>query len=213
MRQEIRFLTQAIYTPQLVKYLCERGECLEYKVNNFYLDNSTKQFSQTSSGSPRLRLRIYEAGELFFGNIELKSVVSNQEKYTIKEFWNVTEYLDTITPLIPQLHQRSIVQPSSSSVYNILLPSLSSYSKNKLELGNTSLFSHLSYHRTSCNCGTFRITLDQKFSPCIVDNQDSILEFKGKYSKNIFDTLETICDLRLLNSSKFALLFEAKKDE
>jgi hypothetical protein len=72
---------------------------LQYSCSNLYFDDESGQFSRSSPGSPRLRLRIYRAGDLCFGNLELKRVTPSGD--TEKHRWPI----EMLSPHIRREHR------------------------------------------------------------------------------------------------------------
>ena len=209
MHKELRYLGKVKDIEKFIQYLYSTGNCLDYKVSNFYLDYNTNQYSQTSSNSPRFRLRLYEAEKLCFGNIELKYRLSEND-YTYKDIWNIIPYWDNITALIPLLREKQLRLPEKDSAYQVLEASVNS--QHVLVLNNISYVDALIYNRLSCNWGKSRITIDSYFSPLIVPENNIILEWKGEHDENIWQKIENHCVLKSISElSKFTLLAKSKK--
>jgi len=209
MRQELRYQASIKNDDGLIQYLYSIGNCLKYKVNNFYLDDNTKQYGKTDSGSPRFRVRLYEVDEFCFGNIELK-YKQTDNGYTYKNIWNINQYWDTIVSLIPSLAEKELQLPTDHSIYQILISS--SNPEKLLDIDRAKHIDTLSYHRLSCAFGNSRITIDSSFCPLIISENSVILEWKGIYDKNTWQNLEHYCEMKQITDlSKFTLLSRLKQ--
>ena len=209
MHKELRYLGNINNIERFIQYLYSIGNCFNYKVSNFYLDDNLQQYSKTCPNSPRFRVRLYEVDELCFGNIELK-YRSIENNYTHKEVWNISDYWNNIVSLIPSLAEKQLRLPDNESTYRVL-KSFSNPQK-ALTFDNVRYIDSLIYHRLSCNWQKSRITVDSCFSPLIVPESNIILEWKGVHDENVWQEIESYCVAESITElSKFTLLARLKK--
>lgn len=207
MRQELRYLSNIINNQEFYQYIYSIGDCLEYKVSNFYLDNKANQYSKTDSGASRFRIRLYEVENFCFGNIELKYSFSTKSNnfLTSKDIWDVSQFWDVIVSLIPSLREKQLLLPDAQSPYRILKPT--SKTKKTLDLDGVKWIKTLHYSRLSCSYKMFRITVDSQFNPLIIPPTCVIIEWKGTPDKTIWKTIEEYCLIKpCATFSKFTLL-------
>jgi hypothetical protein len=202
--RELRFLVPGHRRSALLRSLTASAGPLLYRVTNFYLDDPERRFSQTGPGSPRFRVRLYEAGPWRFGQIELKSVGPGEDRR--KRVWSLSPYREALAAVVPLLGEGALGPPPQESPYGCLVrPD----DPGEPELRGIRFLTALSYQRASFQNGPGRLTLDSDFSPSLLPDDGSLLEIKGGFPEARLATLRKAFSLSVLEKSKFALLMGA----
>jgi hypothetical protein len=203
---ELRFLVSGSRRSALLAHLEAAAMPLPYRVTNVYFDDGRETFSQTQPGSPRFRLRLYEAGPWRFGHLELK--VMGEEGRTRKRFWRLTDQRHALISLVPFLLEKPLRPAPENSRYGCLVRQAR---PGMLDMAEMRLLDVLSYLRISFQAGSRRMTLDDEFSPALVPRTSSLLEVKGGMPARERDELRSAFALEDLGESKFSLLRKPRR--
>lgn len=200
-RTEARYIARRIDTSQIRRKL-PLGGFLEYGVENFYLDEARGEFSASSLGAPRLRLRLYSAESFLFGQLECKRQIG--PTLTIKRRWPAATVWDEACRLIPALRRLSLCAPPADHPLGVLSAGLEGGAPDVTPQRFTK---RLRFARLSCALSGAHLTFDSSFEPPIVSSDRMIVEAKVS-STTLAPHVLASFELETLNASKFALLEE-----
>jgi hypothetical protein len=199
-RVEARYLAPRLEPAAIREALSCGWRCLEYCVSNYYLDGAEGEFSQIALGSPRLRLRLYEAGQYRFGQLERKRQLTAAT--TQKEVWPAHDVWALLAQALPWLSNLTLREPPPGDPLAVLL---SEDATGASDLRTVRCIGSLAYRRLSCARPGARLTADWQFEPPIVAPSTMIVETKCDGGKLEPETLRRLA-LEPLAASKYGLL-------